>query len=115
MLAPFLARHGAVSSGHGLASLAGIEILGGGNAFDAGIATAMCLSILQPDYAGFVGVAPFIGYSAAEGKVLCYSGAGVAPRRATIGTIAMGLRGCAPRPHPRSVDSRQCGYLGGDS
>lgn len=112
MLAPFLARHGAVSSGHGLASLTGIEILkGGGNAFDAGIATAMCLSILQPDYAGFVGVAPFIGYSAAEGKVLCYSGAGVAPRRATIEYYRDRGYEVVPRVHilgqliPASVDT----------
>jgi len=85
MLAPFLARNGAVSSGHPLASLAGVEILKkGGNAFDAGVAAAMCLSILQPDYAGFVGVAPFIGYSAAERKVVCYSGVGTAPAAATI-------------------------------
>ena len=81
----FMARKGVVSSGHGLASLAGAEILrSGGNAFDAGVATAICLNILQPDYAGFVGVAPFIGYSAAEQRVLTYSGVGVAPRRATI-------------------------------
>ena len=77
-----------VSSGHGLASLAGLEILKrGGNAFDAGVAAAMCLSILQPDYAGFVGVSPFIGYSAREKKVLCYSGVGVAPKNATIETF----------------------------
>lgn len=81
----FMARKGVVSSGHGLASLAGEEVLRkGGNAFDAGVATAICLNILQPDYAGFVGVSPFIGYSAAEQRVLSYSGVGVAPRRATI-------------------------------
>lgn len=80
-----MARKGVVSSGHGLASLAGAEILRrGGNAFDAGVATAMCLTILQPDYAGFVGVSPFICYSAAEQRVLAHSGVGVAPRRATM-------------------------------
>ena len=80
-----MGRKGVVSSGHGLASLAGTQILmKGGNAFDAGVATAMCLNILQPDYAGFVGVAPFIGYSAREKKVLSYSGVGVAPKAATI-------------------------------
>ena len=55
----FIAKKGVVSSGHGLASMAGAEILRkGGNAFDAGIAAAMCLNVLMPDYAGFVGVAP---------------------------------------------------------
>ena len=81
----FMARKGVVSSGHGLASLAGAEILRkGGNAFDAGVATAMCLNILMPDYAGFVGVAPFICYSAQEKAVLSYSGVGVAPAKATV-------------------------------
>jgi gamma-glutamyltranspeptidase len=74
-----------VSSGHSLASLAGIEILkAAGNAFDAGVAVHLALCILQPDYVGFVGVAPFIGYCAKEGKVVSYSGLGVAPKRATI-------------------------------
>ena len=82
---PFVARNGVVSSGHGFASLAGVEMLRkGGNAFDAGVAAAMCLTVLKPDCAGFVGVAPFIGYSAKEEKVLCYSGVGVAPRKGTI-------------------------------
>ncbi|MBW1960845.1 MAG: gamma-glutamyltransferase family protein [Deltaproteobacteria bacterium] len=81
----FMARQGVVSSGHGLASLAGSEILRkGGNAFDAGVAAAMCLSILMPDYAGFVGVAPFIGYSAKYDAVYAYSGVGVAPAKANI-------------------------------
>jgi gamma-glutamyltranspeptidase/glutathione hydrolase len=77
--------HAMVSSGHSLASLAGVEILkAGGNAFDAGVAVHLALCILQPDYVGFVGVAPFMGYSAQEGRVVSYSGLGVAPKRATI-------------------------------
>ena len=82
---PIAGTHGMVSSGHSLASMAGVQILqSGGNAFDAGVATALALNILLPDYAGFVGVAPFTGYSAREGKVVSYSGLGVAPRKATI-------------------------------
>ena len=77
--------HAMVSSGHSLASLAGVEILkAGGNAFDAGVAVHLALCILQPDYVGFVGVAPFIGYCAKEGRVVSYSGLGVAPKKATI-------------------------------
>ena len=82
---PIAGTHAMVSSGHSLASLAGIEILkAAGNAFDAGVAVHLALCILQPDYVGFVGVAPFIGYCAKEGKVVSYSGLGVAPKRATI-------------------------------
>ena len=75
---PIAGTHGMVSSGHSLASVAGVQILqSGGNAFDAGVTTALALNILLPDYAGFVGVAPFTGYSAREGKVVSYSGLGV--------------------------------------
>jgi len=82
---PIAGTHGMVSSGHSLASLAGVEILKkGGNAFDAGVAVHLALCILQPDYVGFVGVAPFMGYSAKEGRVVSYSGLGVAPTKATI-------------------------------
>ena len=82
---PIAGTHGMVSSGHSLASLAGYDILkAGGNAFDAGVAVHLALCILQPDYVGFVGVAPFMGYSVKEGKVVSYSGLGVAPKKATI-------------------------------
>jgi gamma-glutamyltranspeptidase/glutathione hydrolase len=107
-----MGRNGVVSSGHCLASLAGVEILQkGGNAFDAGIATVMCLNILQPDYAGFVGVSPFIGYSAAEKNVVCYSGVGVAPQKATIDFYRSRGYEVVPRPTilshliPASVDT----------
>ena len=51
--------HQAVASGHYLATLAGMRILDrGGNAIDAGVATAMALAVLQPDMVSFAGVAP---------------------------------------------------------
>jgi gamma-glutamyltranspeptidase/glutathione hydrolase len=82
---PIAGIHAMVSSGHSLASLAGVDILkAGGNAFDAGVAVHLALCILQPDYVGFVGVAPFIGYSAKEERIVSYSGLGVAPKNATI-------------------------------
>jgi len=82
---PIAGTHGMVSSGHSLASLAGVDILKmGGNAFDAGVAVHLALCILQPDYVGFAGVAPFMGYAAKEGRVVSYSGLGVAPKKATI-------------------------------
>lgn len=82
---PIAGTHGMVASGHALASFAGARILEkGGNAFDAGVATGLCLNVLLPDFAGFVGVTPFIGYSAKEKKVVSYSGLGVAPKKATI-------------------------------
>ncbi len=80
----FSAR-GVVASGNYLATLAGIEILKqGGNAFDAGVATAMAVKATTYDIAGWTGVAPLILYSAKEDRVLTRIGAGTAPAKATL-------------------------------
>jgi gamma-glutamyltranspeptidase/glutathione hydrolase len=77
-----------VSSGHHIASLAGINIINkGGNAIDAGVAMGLCINVLQPEYTNFGGVAPIMIYSADEDKVFNISGLGTWPKAASIETI----------------------------
>src|SRR5215510_16588600 len=69
-----------VAACHYLASEAGFKILeAGGNAIDAGVATGIALSVVQPEYVNFAGVAPIIIYSAAENRVFTIPGLGTWP------------------------------------
>src|SRR5204863_8794104 len=64
-----------------LASEAGFKILeAGGNAIDAGVATGIALSVVQPEYVNFAGVAPIIIYSASEDRVVTIPGLGPWPK-----------------------------------
>ncbi len=66
-----------VSAGHYLAAAAGVRILeNGGNAFDAGVATALCINVLQADLTNLGGVAPICLYRADTGAVETVSGLG---------------------------------------
>jgi len=70
-----------VAACHYLASEAGFKILeAGGNAIDAGVATGIALSVVQPEYVNFAGVAPIIIYSAAEDRVVTIPGLGPWPK-----------------------------------
>ena len=56
-----MGTHGVVSTGHYLATMAGIDVLkAGGNAFDAGVTAAMVLKVTKMGDAGWTGVAPLI-------------------------------------------------------
>lgn len=80
-----MGTQGVVSTGHYLATLAGIEVLRkGGNAFDAGVAAAMALKVTKMGYAGWTGVAPLILYSAADDQIITRVGAGTTPAKATL-------------------------------
>lgn len=80
-----MGTHGVVSTGHYLATQAGIEALKkGGNAFDAGVTAAMALKVTKMGYAGWNGVAPLILYNAQEKKILTRIGAGMSPAKATL-------------------------------
>src|SRR6185436_11734521 len=70
-----------VAACHYLASEAGFKVLeAGGNAIDAGVATGIALSVVQPEYVNFAGVAPIIIYSAAEDRVFTIPGLGPWPK-----------------------------------
>src|SRR5205085_10790152 len=64
-----------------LAAEAGFRILdAGGNAIDAGVAAGIALSVVQPEYVNFAGVAPIIIYSAAENRLITIAGLGGWPK-----------------------------------
>src|SRR5215468_11443170 len=64
-----------------LAAEAGFRILeAGGNAIDAGVAAGIALSVVQPEYVNFAGVAPIMVYSAAEDRIVTVPGLGTWPR-----------------------------------
>ena len=73
-----------VTSAHPLASLAGQRMLmEGGNAFDAAVATAAALNVVEPYMSGAGGVGVALAHIGAEGRVRALNFSGRAPRSAT--------------------------------
>ncbi|MFW6189766.1 MAG: gamma-glutamyltransferase family protein [Planctomycetota bacterium] len=82
-----MGTRGVVTSGHYLATEAGMHVLrSGGNAFDAAAATGFALTALEPHQNGFGGEVPILLYPASEERVFALSGNGTAPAAATIPT-----------------------------
>jgi gamma-glutamyltranspeptidase / glutathione hydrolase len=76
---------GVVTSTHWIATAIGMGILErGGNAFDAAVATAFTLQVVEPHLNGPGGDVPVIVYDVRRGKVEVICGQGVAPAGATI-------------------------------
>ncbi len=76
---------GVATSTHWIASSVGMSILEkGGNAFDAAVATALTLQVVEPHLNGPAGDMPAIFYSAKTGKVEVLCAQGVAPKAATV-------------------------------
>jgi len=76
---------GVVTSTHWLASSAGMAMIEqGGNAFDAAVAAAFVLQVVQPHLVGPGGDVPIIFHSARTGKTEVICGQAPAPARATI-------------------------------
>lgn len=90
--------NGMVTSAHPLASLAGQRMLmDGGNAFDAAVATAATLNVVEPYMSGAGGVGVALAHIGAEGRVRALNFSGRAPRSAT--------------PDRFSDDTKQTGIL----
>src|SRR5579884_3052540 len=76
---------GVVASTHWIATAVGMSILErGGNAFDAAVATAFMLQIVEPHLNGPGGDVPVILYDARAQRCTVICGQGTAPRAATI-------------------------------
>lgn len=77
--------YGVVASTHWLGTAAGMRILEqGGNAFDAAIAVAFALQVVEPHLNGFAGEVPVIFYDVRSRKSRVLCGQGTAPANATI-------------------------------
>ncbi|CAM3642421.1 gamma-glutamyltransferase family protein [Bordetella flabilis] len=107
-----LGTFGVVTSTHWLATAAGMAMLErGGNAFDACVATAFVLQVVEPHLVGPAGEVPIVFHSAARNKVEVLCGQGVTPAAATLERMrAEGLdlipgNGLLPAVVPGSFDA----------
>lgn len=89
-----IAEHGMVATSHPLAANAGLDILkAGGNAFDAAVAVAAVLNVVEPGSAGIGGDVFVLAWSAREKKLVALDGSGRAASGATIERLkAKGLK-----------------------
>ena len=109
---------GMVVSGHHLAARAGVRILEkGGNAVDAGVASGICLGILQSDVVSFAGVAPIMVYLANTNQIKTISGLGPWPKAASVdyfiqnfkGEIPLGIQRCVVPAAPDAwIEALKC-------
>jgi len=84
-------KRGIVATSQPLAAQAGIQILrDGGNAFDAAVATAAALNVVEPTSTGLGGDV-FALYRTADGEVGAMRSCGGAPADATIDTVRQAL------------------------
>ena len=78
--APAVSRRGMVSSAHPLATRAGVEILRmGGNAFDAAVAVAAALNVVEPMMSGIGGYGTILVFDAKDRRVRFLNASGRIP------------------------------------
>ncbi|MBS0416896.1 MAG: gamma-glutamyltransferase [Proteobacteria bacterium] len=84
-----VARNGVVATSQPLAAQAGLQILkAGGNAFDAAVATAAVLNLVEPESTGMGGDVFVLAWVAKEKKLIALNGSGRAPSGATPARMA---------------------------
>ena len=84
-----VARGGMVATAHHGATAAGVEMLAaGGNAFDAAVAAAFALGVVEPAASGLGGQTMLLVHAAATGRTLALDGSSRAPNRATADAFA---------------------------
>src|SRR5438132_11685827 len=77
---PAVGKKGMVSSAHPLATQAGLEILdAGGNAFDAAVAVAATLNVVETMMSGMGGFGVTLLYDAEKGAIRCLDSSGRFP------------------------------------
>jgi gamma-glutamyltranspeptidase/glutathione hydrolase len=77
---PAVGKQGMISTAHPLATEAGLEILAaGGNAFDAAVAVAATLNVVEPMMSGMGGFGVTLLYDADKGAVRCLDASGRFP------------------------------------
>jgi gamma-glutamyltranspeptidase / glutathione hydrolase len=107
-----LARNGVVATSQPLAAQAGLQILkAGGNAFDAAVASAAVLNLVEPVSAGVGGDLFVIAWVAKDKKLIALNASGRAPAGATPDHLAargfkkhMPLHGIDSATVPGAVD-----------
>jgi len=78
---PSISEQGMVSTAHPLATEAGTKILKkGGNAFDAAIATAAALNVVEPMMSGIGGYGTILIYNAENKEILFLDSSGLIPQ-----------------------------------
>src|SRR5918911_1164599 len=107
-----MARNGMVATSQPLATEAGVAILKkGGNAFDAAIATALTLGVVEPMSTGIGGDAFLLYRWAADGRIYGVNGSGRCPRRLTLeelqrrGVTGIPRTGLASVTVPGAIDA----------
>ena len=84
-----VARNGVVATSQPLAAQAGLQILkDGGNAFDAAVATAAVLNLVEPESTGIGGDVFVLAWVAKEKKLIALNGSGRSPSGATPAHMA---------------------------
>jgi gamma-glutamyltranspeptidase/glutathione hydrolase len=90
-----MARNGMVATSQPLATEAGVAILKkGGNAFDAAIATALTLDVVEPMSTSIGSDAFLLYHCAADGKIYGVNGSGRCPQNLTLDALRrQGMQG----------------------